>query len=206
MKKMRALAAALVASTLLLAQMAEAGRTVRSPRIAWHDWLFVQQWCPSNDSKAYFKTLEIQITNLSDIQQTVTVRCNGSGMGSGSAGNPSEQLRITTQINGGSENPANSNLSISNIPIGPYGTLGMSCAVLHRGPQATAGFPGDWHMLGAFDVIVEVAEDRGALSGVVNSALEDSGCLTISPDPVGLYTATIRNVPRSVQLNGGRPF
>ena len=191
-------------AVLSVPEMAFAIRTMQAPRFAWHDWAHVSNWCASNSSAAHFKSLEISISNISDINQSVTVRCQGDGI-SGN-GDPPGVLTVRSMITGQGENSANAVLSV-NVNIGPKSSTGVTCNALYRGPQPTAGSPGYYHLQGALDVSFEVAEDRGAITAVMNSSMEDNGCLTYAAgDPVSLFVSTIRNIPRTLLVNGGRPF
>jgi hypothetical protein len=191
--------------TLLAAfsSVAQAKRSCQASRFPWHDWYVTTAWCDGNSmGTGLYRNLEISVTNLSQQVQTVTVTCTPGGIYGNHAGSPN--LTVYSSMGGARAKPPAPQSVTQSIPANS--SLNYICQAVYSGPPG-GGPGGDWHMVGAFDILFEVAEDRGAITAVIQSQMESDGCTDIDmPDSSNVIVSTIRNASRTMLVNGGRPF
>jgi hypothetical protein len=215
----------IMALSALAAAPTFAARTMAAPRFSWHDWYYTQAWCDPSSPNAEYKNIEVSVSNVSNATQTVTMSCTPIDIGSGSAGNPGVQLTPRVSIDGGGGESSPTTTVSTTFTLAAYQSYTLTCHAIYRGAPGGAAGGGDWHLTGSFDIKFTVNEDRGAITAVMLSQMESSGCALFqkfnfdnpsarTPAQVtadkGLINAMVisnmRNASRTITVNGGRPF
>ena len=229
---MKSKAAILVLVSLFPATGAlAAGRTLIAPQFVWNDWYAYMDVAnpaypgtpgapptipqapvpPVPNPVGTERCIDISLTNVtSNLPQTVTVtaRTVNQFYFTDSSKWPGNSLAIEV----GTENGTYSNIPAAGAPqlaltwgpgvINPKtSNMAKFCGFFGRNPPH-CDWDGDWHMAGAFDIQIDVAEDRGAITAVLTSRMENWGCQIDMNSGI----SALRNTSKTIPLNGGRPF
>lgn len=218
-----------LAAMVLGSSSAFAGRTLIAPAVHWHDWINIPfAFTGAGIDKPYSKSVEITVTNVGSSPQTITVVCIPSGFSY--SGNSPDVISFGVNVDG--SGVAGGSAYASGTPL-QYQITGLtqgqsstfSFFALYYVAAGAPIVPDAIHLMGTYGCTFNISDDRGAITAVMNTNYENRGItldivsarpdleyfLTSYPFTSGSVSMTaissmLRNVGRTYQINGGRPF
>lgn len=196
----------LFALAIILCSSTFAGRKFLSTPYTYH-WDFGAN---SADGTLYVeKVFQVSLINISANDQKVSIsaKLSSARWSEGNGTNVPLKIKFATdteEVAGGSGYP----IPLPSVPlqvtVTPHSTLSTNFRVRYYGPAYSG--TSCWAAQGTISFVVEVEEDRGAVSGgfVVSSSWNGNNFRLDTGDWNMLAQAGM--APNSVSFNGGRPF